>query len=88
MDRSGLTKRQSGIVVINRPEHQLPIAVITMAAQNPYAQGSGAANAGGASGSLAAGGSEPVDFSRRILHAAFHPKDDVIAIAATSTLAR
>ena len=29
MDRSGLTKRQSGIVVINRPEHQLPLFILT-----------------------------------------------------------
>jgi len=29
MDRSGLTKRQQGIVVINKSEHQLPLFVIT-----------------------------------------------------------
>lgn len=29
---------------------------------------------------------EPIDFSRRILHAAFHPHQNVIAVAATSTL--
>ena len=28
MDNSGLTKRQNGIVVINRPEHQLPMFVL------------------------------------------------------------
>ena len=35
MDQSGLTKRQSGIVVINRPEHQLPMFVLTI--DNPQA---------------------------------------------------
>ena len=29
MDRTGLTKRQSGIVVVHKPEHQLPLAVVT-----------------------------------------------------------
>lgn len=29
---------------------------------------------------------EPIDFSRRILHAAFHPHQNLIAVAATSTL--
>ena len=29
MDKSGLTKRQSGIVVVNKVEHQLPMFVIT-----------------------------------------------------------
>ncbi len=31
-------------------------------------------------------GELPLDFSRRILHAAFHPHQNLIAIAATSTL--
>lgn len=35
MDRSGLTKHQQGIVVINRPEHQLPMFVLTF--ENPIA---------------------------------------------------
>ena len=28
MDKTGLTKRQSGIIVVNKPEHQLPMFVI------------------------------------------------------------
>lgn len=29
---------------------------------------------------------EPVDFSKKILHASWHPRDDVIAVAATNNL--
>ena len=35
MDKSGLTKRQSGIVVVNKVEHQLPMFIITF--DNPSA---------------------------------------------------
>jgi len=38
------------------------------------------------SGGGAGAGGEPIDFSRRILHAAFHPHQNLIAVAATSTL--
>jgi hypothetical protein len=34
MDRSGLTKRQSGIVVVHKPEHQLPMFILTFDAMH------------------------------------------------------
>lgn len=45
-------------------------------------------SAGRLRGALGGGGNtpDPNDFSRRILHAAFHPHQNIIAVAATSTL--
>ena len=34
MDRSGLTNRQNGIVVVNKSEHQLPMFTITFRPNN------------------------------------------------------
>ena len=68
MDRSGLTKHQQGIVVINRPEHQLPMFVITFenaAAGHPGMRMPPALSAG-AAGRLAAMGISAAQIARML----------------------